>query len=357
MAVVQRLLRLGCTQAGHPRKVRNKRDLIVMYKIWHKFFLLVLLSFLPLVSQAVCTSSFGAGTFTQQPYPGGVRLVLTTSVVLNGTLNCFISPHNLTGVGNTNGLPTKITSNGVTVDFTKVKVSVTSTISGCTIADPNSSKINIVRQVGGCAGQTIGLQFIYLLEGTSTTSADVVLFTPQISSVADRDQPTTTTSTVTFAVVKVPKSTAPTCTFSIDPPNITLDTIKLSDIQNLAAGAVVNSGQKTFEITVTCQKNALSSNQTFVPQFSPRKSAVLTGNSHVALNDGTDNGVGFKLFDFEGTALPFNTPLTDFPNSQFEMSPAFVPVTWPYTIKYAKTSKAVISGTVTSSIMITFSVR
>jgi type 1 fimbria pilin len=123
----------------------------------------------------------------------------------------------------------------------------------------------------------------------------------------------------------------------------------------LAAGAVVNSGQKTFEITVTCQKNALSSNQTFVPQFSPRKSAVFTG-SHVALNDGTDDGVGFKLFDFAGTALPFNTPLSAFPNSQFDMSPAFVPVTWPYTIKYAKTSKAVISGTVTSSIMITFSV-
>ena len=326
-----------------------------MYKIWHKFFLLAVLSFLPLVSQAVCTSSFGAGTFTQQPYPGGVRLVLTTSVVLNGTLNCFISPHNLTTVGNTSGLPTKITSNGVTVDFTKVKVSVTSTISGCTIADSNSSKINIVRQVGGCAGQTIGLQFIYLLEGTSTTSADVVLFTPQISSVADRDQPTTTTSTVTFAVVKVPKSTAPSCNFSVDTPNITLDTIKLSDIQNLAAGVAVNSGQKIFFLTVTCPPNTFSVLTTFIPQFSPRKSSVFT-ESHVALNDGTDNGVGFKLFDFEGTALPFNTPLSAFPKAQFQFVGNGAGSVKSFRINYAKTSKAVISGTVTSSIMITFSV-
>ena len=327
----------------------------MIYKIWHKFFLLAVLSFLPLVSQAVCTSSFGAGTFTQQPYPGGVRLVLTTSVVLNGTLNCFISPHNLTTVGNTSGLPTKITSNGVTVDFTKVKVSVTSTISGCSIADSNSSKINIVRQVGGCAGQTIGLQFIYLLEGTSTTSADVDFFTPQISSVADRDQPTTTTATASFAVVKVPKSTAPTCNFSVDTPNITLDTIKLSDIQNLAAGAVVTSGQKNFLLTVTCPPNTFNLT-TFIPQFSPRKSSVFTG-SHVALNDGTDNGVGFKLFDFMGTALPFNTPLSDFTTTQFQFISSTRASERTFRINYAKTSKAVISGTVTSSIMITFSVR
>jgi hypothetical protein len=326
-----------------------------MYKIWHKFFLLVLLSFLPLVSQAVCTSSFGAGTFTQQPYPGGVRLVLTTSVVLNGTLNCFISPHNLTTVGSTNGLPTKITSNGVTVDFTKVNVSVTSTISGCTITDQNSSKINIVRQVGGCAGQTIGLRFIYLLEGTSTTSADVVLFTPQISSVADRDQPTTTTSTVTFAVVKVPKSTAPTCNFSVDTPNITLDTIKPADIENLTAGTAVAAGQKNVNITVNCDANALSANATFVPQFSPTKSAVLTGSSHVALNDGTDNGTGFKLFDPSGAAIRFNTPLSAFSQSLYAFTPVLRTATRAFTIKYAKTSKTVTPGPVSSSITVTFS--
>ncbi len=327
-----------------------------MYKIWHKFFLIVLLSFLPLVSQAVCTSSFGAGTFTQQPYPGGVRLVLTTSVVLNGTLNCFISPHNLTGVGNTSGLPTKITSNGVTVDFTKVKVSVTSTISGCTIADPNSSKINIVRQVGGCAGQTIGLRFVYLLEGTSTTSADVVFFTPQISSVADRDQPTTTTATASFAVVKVPKSTAPTCNFVIDKPNITLDSIKPSDIQNLAAGTAVDGVRTTINITVSCAAAALSTSTTFVPQFSPIKSVVLTGNSHVALNDGTDNGVGFKLFDSAQAALPFKTPLSSFPSTQFPLTTSITAIRKTFSIKYAKTSQAVTEGPVSSSITVTFSI-
>jgi hypothetical protein len=326
-----------------------------MYKIWHKFFLLAVLSFLPLVSQAVCTSSFGTGTFAQESYPGGVRLVLTTSAVLNGTLNCFISPHNLTTVGNTSGLPTKITRNGVTVDFTKVKVSVTSTISGCTIADQNSSKLNIVRQVGGCAGQTIGLRFIYLLEGTSTTSADVVLFTPQISSVADRDQPSTTTATASFAVVKVPKSTAPTCNFVIDTPNITLNTIKPSDIENLTAGTAVAAGQKNVNITVSCAAAALSASATFVPQFSPTKSAVLTGNSHVALNDGNDNGTGFKLFDPSGAAITFNTPLSAFSQSQYSFTPALRTSTKAFTIRYAKTSKPVNIGPVTSSITVTFS--
>jgi hypothetical protein len=101
--------------------------------------------------------------------------------------------------------------------------------------------------------------------------------------------------------------------------------------------------------------NTFSVLTTFIPQFSPRKSAVFTG-SHVALNDGTDNGVGFKLFDFEGTALPFNTPLSAFPKAQFQFVGNGAGSVKSFRINYAKTSKAVISGTVTSSIMITFSV-
>ena len=326
-----------------------------MYKIWHKFFLLVVLGFMPVVSQAVCTSSFGNGTFAQQPYPGGVRLVLTTSVVLNGTLNCLISPANLTTVGNTNNLPTKITINGITIDFTKVKVFVTSTIGGCTIADQGQSKINIVRQVGGCAGQTIGLRFEYLLEGTSTTSADVVLFTPQISSVADRDQPTTTTSTATFAVVKVPKSTAPTCNFLIDQPNVTLQSIKPAEIENLTAGTAVASVQKSINITVNCAAGALSANANFAPQFSPTKSAVLSGNSHVALNDGTDNGVGFKLFDSSGAAMELNKTIVT-TSTIFALTPTTLTRTKTFNIKYAKTSQAVTPGPVSSSITVTFSI-
>ena len=199
------------------------------------------------------------------------------------------------------------------------------------------------------------MRFEYLLEGTSTTSADVVLFTPQISSVADRDQPTTTTSTATFAVVKVPKSTAPTCNFLIDQPNITLDTLSLSDIANLTAGTAVASGQKNINITVNCAAGALSANATFAPQFSPTKSAVLTGNSSVALNDGTDNGVGFKLFDSSGSALAFKTPLAS-TNTQFAFTPTLQTVTKAFSFKYAKTSQAVKVGPVTSTIMVTFSI-
>ncbi len=329
-----------------------------MNKIWHKFFLLAVLSFMPMLSQAFCTttSSFGTGTFTQQAYPGGVRLVLTTSAVLTGTMNCFISPTALTPAGGISGEPTVVKKNGVTVDFSKVKVSVVSSIiSNCTIQDQGSSKIILVSQGGsGCAGQTVNLRIEYLLEGTSTTSADVDFFIPKISSVADRDQPTTT-STATFAVVKVPKSTNPTCNFLIDPPNITLEPIRLSDITNLNAGTAIEAAQKKVNLTVNCAVGALSADATFVPQFSPTKSAILTGSSHVALNDGTDNGVGFKLLDPSNAVIEFKKPLSSQQN-KFIFTPTLGTVTKAYTIKYAKTSNAVKAGPVTSSITITFSI-
>lgn len=328
-----------------------------MNKIWHKFFLLAVLSFMPMLSQAFCTTTWGAGTFTQQAYPGGVKLILKTSVTLSGTLTCFISPTPLTTLGKQNNLPTVVKSNGVTVDFTKVKVFVDSNLINCNAQRNGSSEVVLVSQVGisGCAGQTISLRIEYLLEGTSTTSADVNFFTPQISSVEDVQQPSTT-STSTYAVVKVPKSTNPTCNFLIDPPNVTLDAIRHSDIANLTTGTTLNAAQKTINLTVNCAAGALSANTTFAPQFSPTKSAILTGSSHVALNDGTDNGVGFKLFDPSGSAIAFKKPLSDFPQSLFSFTPTLGSATKSYTIKYAKTSSAVTPGPVTTSITITFSI-
>ena len=327
----------------------------MMYKIWRKFFLLAVLGLMPVLSQAFCTSTWGRGTVGLQPYPGGVRLLITTSVTLTGTITCAISPTNLTPLGQQNGLPKKITSNGMTVDFTKVKVNVSGNTLTCTVQNPGTSTVILNSQAGGgCAGQTIGLRFEYLLEGTSTTSADVVLFTPQISSVENAQQPQTT-STQTFPAIKVPKSTAPTCNFLIDQPNITLDTLSLSDIANLTAGTAVASVQRSINITVNCATGALSANTTFAPQFSPTKSAVLTGNSSVALNDGTDNGVGFKLFDSSGNALVFKTALTS-TNTQFAFTPTLQTVTKAFSFKYAKTSQAVKVGPVTSSITVTFSI-
>jgi type 1 fimbria pilin len=142
----------------------------------------------------------------------------------------------------------------------------------------------------------------------------------------------------------------------IDPPNIALEPIKNSDIANLTAGTAVTASGKNINLTVNCAANALSANATFVPQFSPTKSAILTGSSHVALNDGTDNGVGFKLFDPSGSAIAFKTPLSAFPQSLFTFTPTQRTLTKAYTIKYAKTSTAVKAGPVTSSITITFSI-
>jgi len=282
--------------------------------------------------------------------PDGIQVTMRFSFTIQSA-NCIAMPTQISPAGIESGNPQTFSKNGLTVNIKDTKLKLRASLT-CFVSGDNSNTMVF----SSCTGQPVGvIDMIYTVKGKSTTTASNIKLFDIILTTFPTAGSSSGSASSGATPFNVPASTAPTCNFQIDPPNITLDTIKLSDIQNLAAGVVVNSGQKTFEITVTCQKNALSSNQTFVPQFSPRKSAVFTG-SHVALNDGTDNGVGFKLFDFEGTALPFNTPLTNFPNSQFDMSPVFLPVTWPYTIKYAKTSKAVISGTVTSSIMITFSV-
>ena len=327
----------------------------MMYKIWHKFFLLVLLSFLPVLSQAqncITPSGYTQGAVSSFPLPDGIQVTMRLTFTIQ-SVNCIAMPSQISPVGTQNGEPQTFSQNGLTVNINDTKLILRQMIN-CVVSGSNTK--TMVFSSCNSGPQQAVIDMVYTVKGKSTTTAsNIKLFNMQLTTFPNAGSSSGAFSSPGIPF-NVPASTAPTCNFSVDTPNLTLDTIKLSDIQNLAAGVAVNSGQKTFEITVTCQKNALSSNQTFVPQFSPRKSAVLTGNSHVALNDGTDNGVGFKLFDFSGSALPFNTPLSNFPNSQFDMSPAFLPVTWPYTIKYAKTSKAVISGTVTSSIMITFSV-
>ena len=212
----------------------------------------------------------------------------------------------------------------------------------------------VFRSCTGAPSAKINIE--YTLTGKSTaTSTNTRLFPLQVTGFPDFAVSSDHVSSAGIPI-NVPASTAPTCNFLIDQPNITLGTINVSDIANLTAGTAVASGQKNINITVNCAAGALSANATFAPQFSPTKSAVLTGNSHVALNDGTDNGVGFKLFDSSGTAMAFKTSLVGSTNTLFSFTPTLQTVTKPFTLKYAKTSQAVKPGPVTSSITVTFSV-
>jgi type 1 fimbria pilin len=318
-----------------------------MNKIWHKFFLLAVLSFMPMLSQAQsCSISENAsGVPKITPFPGGWKVVATFNPTLTHP-DCLFNPTQISS--NSNGEPEIYTKNGVTVNIRDTKLRLKSS-PACGVSGDGT--VGLFFRSCARVPQSVLIEVEYTLTGKSTTTdPNIVLFPAQLTSV--------TPATRNFASterrnINVPASTAPTCSFLIDPPNITLEPIKLSDIANLNAGAAVTASGKNINLTVNCA--ALSASATFAPQFSPTKSAILAGSSHVALNDGTDNGVGFKLFDPSNAAIAFKTPLTSEQN-RFIFTTAIGTVTKAYTIKYAKTSTAVKAGPVTSSITITFSI-
>lgn len=325
-----------------------------MYKIWRKFFLLAVLGLMPVLNHAAqCIRSDGiaTGAVTTIPSPSGgwkVRSSFTFTIVQAG---CNITPTQLSPLGIKSNLPKTFSANGVSVNIIDTKLTLASTIS-CVVSGSGSNML-VFRSCTGAPSAQINIE--YTLTGKSTaTSTNTTLFPLQVTGFPDFAVDSDHFSSAGIPI-KVPASTAPTCNFLIDQPNITLDTLKLSDIANLTAGTAVASVQKSINITVNCATGALSANTTFAPQFSPTKSAVLTGNSHVALNDGTDNGVGFKLFDSSGAAMALKTPLSS-TNTQFAFTPTLQTVTKPFTVRYAKTSKAVTTGPVTSTITVTFSI-
>ena len=323
----------------------------MLIKIWHKFFLLAMLGFLPILSHAQSCDQ-GTGLNLQEapkttPFSGGWKTVARFSTAIRVT-ECVILPVQLTIVRGTE--PDNYSKNGVSVDIKTAKISLA-----------NSANC----RVGGNGGngpqffcnnlpQQVDVIVEYTLTGKSTTTnPNIVLFPVQLVSFIGGSS---FSSASTRINVNVPVSTAPTCSFSIDQANVSLQSIKPADIENLPAGTAVASVQKNVNITANCVASTLSANATFAPQFSPTKSAVLTGSSHVALNDGTDNGVGFKLFDPSGAAITFNTPLSAFSQSLYVVTPALPTVTKAFTIKYAKTSQAVKPGPASSSITVTFSI-
>ena len=302
-----------------------------------------------MVSQAQFCSIDGLVTVEPKttPFPGGWKVVLSFNPTIIRA-DCLFNPTQISSIAS--GEPEIYTKNGVTVNIRDAKLRVK--------GSPRCNGISGDGTVGlfftGCSPpQSVLIEVEYILTGKSTTTApNIVLFPAVLTSVTPA---TTSFSTGERRNINVPASTAPTCNFLIDQPNITLGTINVSDIANLTAGTAVASGQKNINITVNCAAGALSADATFVPQFSPTKSAVLSGNSHVALNDGTDIGVGFKLLDPSNAVIEFKKPLSSQQN-KFIFTPTLGTVTKAYTIKYAKTSNAVKAGPVTSSITITFSI-
>jgi hypothetical protein len=319
-----------------------------MTKIWHKFFLLAVLSCMPMLSQAQSCSNEGTpvGDLKITPFPGGWKVVAQFNVTITSSSDCRITPTQISGIPD--GGPETYSRNGISVNIRDAQIFLRNAVTCSVIADgQNAQKYQCLNPP-----QTALIEVQYRLTGKSTaTVANTELFPASLTSVTPN---TANFSKSQTQSVKVPLATAPTCSFLIDPPNITLEPIKNTDIENLTAGTAINAGQKNIKLTVNCQANALSNNESFAPQFSPIKSVVLT--DPIALNDGDDNGVGFKLFDPSASAIAFGTPLTSSQNL-FNFTTSLPTLSKTYNIKYAKTSNPVKPGPVTSSITITFSIR
>ena len=311
-----------------------------------RFFLSLLVLLIPSIGHA-CAIVTSTQQIKQTNLPNA-RLV-TFEVILavfNGT-ECELSPVFADGKGS-------VTIAGVTLDLMKTETPASFTNVACPAnqIDPRTVRWPFLSVTCGSF-----YKVIYKLEGTSTNTDPTTTFPCPLKLKATNRRTGTVDIidlTASSNCIKVPVTTTPTCSFSIDQPNVTLQSIKPADIENLTAGTAVASVQKSINVTVNCAAGALSANATFAPQFSPTKSAVL-GNSSVALNDGTDNGTGFKLFDSSGAAMAFNTPLVGSTNTLFSFTPTLPTVTKAFTIKYAKTSQAVTPGPVSSSITVTFS--
>ena len=328
----------------------------MMKKIWHKFLLLAVLGFIPVFSQAQvvgCLPISSGKDVVQQPkttpIPGGWKVTAQFLLSISAP-DCFIMPVAISPLTTPFDQPESVTVNGVSVNIRQTKLWVRNS-PNCQIINNGQQDIEL-----RCNSlpQSVLIEVENTLIGKSTTTTAKRLFGIQLAILLPGPLTSANWSTQNLEVI-VPLSTAPTCNFLIDQPNITLGTISFSDIANLTAGTAVASGQKNINITVNCATGALSANTTFAPQFSPTKSAILSGDSHVALIDGTDNGVGFKLFDSSGNALVFKTALTS-TNTQFAFTPTLQTVTKSFSFKYAKTSQAVKVGPVTSTIMVTFSI-
>lgn len=306
-------------------------------------------------AQSLCNSSFGQGTIVStNAMTKRVLVVMRTSMVLTGTTSCGVRPTAMSTLGGLNNQPTTITKNGVTVDFSKVKFRNRGSVpSGCAVQGDGSLMFFYNCNPGNSAnGQTVTFDVEYLLEGTSTTSANIELFTPQLSAFADGSQISTFLTSSIFPGINVPKSTAPTCSTTIDPPNVALGTIKPTDLSG-AVGSFTTLGQKPLKLTMACMANALGQASTFVPTFQ-FNNPLSAGPYDISRSVTTDPGFGFRVLDPSGNAIKSGVALSSvtFP---FAASASAQSISRSFTVQYAKTLANITPSLASSTITVTIS--
>lgn len=322
----------------------------------------MLLSMLPVLSHSqgltICNSSWGGGTISIVGNTGNVtKVVLRTSITLNGLeASCSIgttATNTLIG-GATRGEPAVITKNGMTVDFNKtIFIAQSNPGPSCGVNGSGTITFNYNNiGNGGCANVTAQFDVVFFLEGKSTaTTTDVAFFTPKLTSFADRQVLQTLSTNGNYPQVKVPVSTAPTCSTTIAPSNLILSNIKPTELPG-AAGTFTTAGEKTFNLSINCPPNALAIASNLIPtfQFTRELRVGSFSISRTALA-ADDLGFGFRVLAPDGIAVRHNAPITGAVYG-FNTPTQSQSISKTFKVQYAKTLATITPGAAATSITI-----
>ena len=151
-----------------------------MNKIWHKFFLLAVLSFMPMLSQAqFCTNGgiITKGAPETTPYPGGWKVVVKFSMDLIVPA-CNVTLRQLSGTSP--GAPDNYSQHGVSVKIREAKIRLGNSLR-CHISGNDSFPFHFFN----CTPPVPADVFVeYTLTGKSTTTnPNIRLFPALIAAV------------------------------------------------------------------------------------------------------------------------------------------------------------------------------
>ena len=326
-----------------------------MYRFFSiKMFLPLLVLLMPSLGHACFTMNGGTMSQTKVVNLPDATLVtfFGTGAVQNG-FACQIAP--VFG----DGSQEIITDSGVTLDFRKTEMPASSTNIGC---PPTQTDIRTL--TWSALAVTCGNNFTvtYRLEGTSTNTDPTRTFQCPFK-LRVKNLTLNTTSFIdlinTAKCPKVPVTPRPTCSTTISPSNLTLGTITLADLPG-AIGSFTTKGQQSFQLSLTCPAGSYSNGLNFgnrinlFPTFT-FGNKVATSTFDIAISDKTDLGFGFRLIGPNTTNIKSGISL------QTDVYPFTAPtvtetVSNTFRVQYAKSRSTITTGSISSTIVVTFKV-
>ncbi len=323
-----------------------------MYRYFSmRIFLPLLVLLIPSIGHACFIMNSGLREVRRVNLPNLTSVVFTGQIAISPGAVCELTPVLADG---TQG---SVTIAGVTLDLSKTETPASATNVACPAGQINPSTVRWPAQPITCGSF---YQVTYRLEGTSTNTDPTATFPcPLKVKVTNRTTGVTSIMDLTTSsnCLKVPVTPTPTCSATINPSNLTLTPISLSDLSG-AVGSFTTKGQQSFQLSVTCPANSRSgSAHTFNPTFTFGN--IFTASTFdIAINDKTDLGFGFRLISPSTTPIRSGTKLTSSTDIYVFTTPtATQTVSKVFGVQYAKSRSTVTTGSISSTIVVTFTVQ